>query len=122
MESETKSIYARIHKHALIRGGVVPKIGEVVPYNNIQGNGEIAQVKLITFDWYEDGNKDVFVFNGQCLVGNAIHPHTPTELVDEYIKIIAKSPSEPDFIDEIVSYFVFSEMGFYRVLKYVNAF
>jgi hypothetical protein len=113
MDKEAKKLYARIHNHALLRGGLVPEIGEVLSYRHIEHNGKITIAKLITFDWYENGKKDFFIFNEQGLVNNAIHPETREGLLEMYIKTLAKSPLEADFLEEVLSYFVFSEMGFF---------
>lgn len=45
-------------------------------------------------------------------MSNAIHPETSEELRKEYIKALAKSPKQACFIEDILSYFVFLEMGF----------
>jgi hypothetical protein len=46
------------------------------------------------------------------MVNNAVHPETPNTITEEYIKILAEFPSENHFLEKIIGYFVFSELGF----------
>ncbi len=112
MEIKTKILFAVSSGHSLLRKSAVPKIGEVRFYNTLLPSGELSPCKQIIFDWFENGIQDFFIFNEHGLVNNAIHPETPNNIKEEYIKILADSPSESHFLEEIIGYFVFHELGF----------
>lgn len=112
MNTETKKLYARSKNHGLLRKGKIAKVGEIHSYKSIKESGELTKVKLIIFDWYENGMKDVFIFNEHGVVSNAIHPTTPHIMTKQYAEILSKSPSIRTFTDEIICYFVFTELGF----------
>ena len=112
MHTDTKKLYAQSHKHGLLRNNKIPKIGEIQSYESIEPNGELTSVKLIIFDWYENGMKDIFIFDEHGVVSNAIHPTTPHIMTKQYAEILSKSPSLATFTDEIICYFVFTELGF----------
>lgn len=101
MDNETKKLFAKIHNHALLRDGSVPEIGKIASYLSIDSSGNVIPIKIISFDWYENGKKDFFIFNEQGLMSNAIHPETSEELRKEYIKALAKSPKEAGFTEDM---------------------
>ncbi len=112
MENKTKILFAVSSGHSLLRKSAVPKIGEVHFYNTILPSGKLSPCKLIIFDWFESGNQDFFIFNDEGLISNVIHPETPKHMTKEYRKILAESPFESDFLEKIIGYFVFHELGF----------
>ena len=112
MENEIKILYAQSHKHGLLRDGKIPKIGEVCTCKSIQPKGELTQVQLVTFDWFGNGEKDIFVFGEAGMTTSVIHANTSQEMIDKYLERIALYPKLESFVDNMISYFVFSELGF----------
>lgn len=112
MENKKTILFAVSSGHSLLRKSAVPKIGEVRFYNTILPSGKLSPCKFIIFDWFESGNQDLFIFNDEGLVSNVIHPETPKNMTNEYRKILAESPSESRFLEGIIGYFVFHELGF----------
>ncbi len=112
MGNEIKILYAKSHRHGLLRHGKIPKIGEVQTFKSMQPNGELTLVELVTFDWFGNGEKDFFVFGELGLITSVIHANTAQEMIDKYIARIVLYPQLDRFVDNMISYFVFSSMGF----------
>ena len=112
MENEIKILHAQSHRHGLLREGKIPKIGEVQTVKSMQANGVLTQVELVTFDWFGNGEKDIFVFGEAGMITSVIHANTSQEMIDKYIARIALYPKLESFVDNMISYFVFSNMGF----------
>lgn len=112
MENEIKILHAQSHRHGLLREGKIPKIGEVQTVKSMQANGVLTQVELVTFDWFGNGEKDIFVFGEAGMITSVIHANTSQEMIDKYIARIALYPKLESFVDNMISYFVFSSMGF----------
>jgi hypothetical protein len=112
MGNEIKILYAKSHRHGLLREGKIPKIGEVQTCKGMQPNGVLTQIQLVTFDWFGNGEKDIFVFGEAGMITSVIHANTSQEMIDKYIARIALYTKLDRFVDNMISYFVFSSMGF----------
>ena len=106
------SLYAKSCNHGLLRNNKIAKIGEVHSAKCLVKNGELTFVKTIIFDWYETGEKDTFIFGEDGLIGSVINMNTTEEMIDQYKIKLKLHPKFDRFTENIISYFVFSELGF----------
>jgi len=106
------SLYAESCRHGILRNNKIAKIGEMHTAKYLTKNGEITFVKTIIFDWYETGDKDTFIFGDDGLIGSVINLNTSREMLGQYITKLKLYSDFERFTENIISYFVFSELGF----------
>ena len=106
------SLYAESCQHGILRNNKIAKVGQVQTAKYLAKNGELTLVKSIIFDWYETGEHDTFIFGEKGLIGSVIHLNTSEEMIEQYLLKLKLHPKIDHFMENIISYFVFSELGF----------
>lgn len=105
-------IYARTYTHILLKDGIVPQIGYTTASKSYKKDGTCEPQLKLVFDLENNGHEDVFVFEDEKLVFNAISLHTGAYMTDTYQELIEReNVSIKSFIEEIREKFVLTAMG-----------
>lgn len=101
---------------ALLQDNKPKKIGEVRKFKySITAHKTDVECTLITFDFNQNGNADLFFFNQDILIFNAISDESYQTKMWIYEKVISDEMfplSSKEFIDKVVEEYTFREMGF----------
>lgn len=114
MENTTliKTLYAQSSNHGLIRNNQIAKIGEIHSSQFIGINSELSIVQTVVFDWEENGETDTFIFNESVFFGSLLHANTSDVMIEEYRNKLKLYPDLEKFVENMIAYYVFTELGF----------
>jgi hypothetical protein len=100
----------------LMQNGRCPLIGQVYFTKQYLPNGNCIGLRVVEFDFDQDGNRDVFVFDGDIdsgeLLFHSISLTTPAFITDSYREFLQKPSTAKTLAESIAGLFTMRMLGF----------